>query len=298
MSSVSDPASTGPSPVPAPSTEPLAVLRPRSGWQLVDMAELWRFRDLLWIFALRDIKIRYKQTMLGALWAVIQPVAQMIVFTLFFGKMLGVEDRIEQIEGRVVPYAVFSLSGQVLWNFFNATVTTSANSLLANAEILRKIYVPRIILPFSSAGAPLVDGAVAFVVLLGLMLYYQQPMGWTILLAPVVALGAIVAALGVGILLAALSVSYRDFKYMVPFMVQTWFFLTPVIYPVDVLPEKYAWMLYLNPMAGIIETHRSVMLGTSLNVDGLLLSAGMAVSLLVVGLFYFGRVERRFADVV
>ena len=298
MSSVSTPPTTGSPASPRPPATPLTVLRPRSGWQVVDLAELWRFRDLLWIFALRDIKIRYKQTMLGALWAVIQPVVQMVVFAVFFGKMLGVEDRIEQIEGRVVPYAVFALSGQVLWNFFNATVTTSANSLLANAEILRKIYVPRIILPFSSAGAPLVDGVIAFVVLLLLMLYYQQPLVLSILLAPVVALGAIIAALGVGILLAALSVSYRDFKYMVPFMVQIWFFVTPVIYPVAILPEDYAWVLYLNPMAGIIETHRAVVLGTTLNVDGLMLSFGVAVLLLVAGLFYFGRVERRFADVV
>lgn len=272
-------------------------IRPTKGWQKIGFGELWRFRHLLWLFALRDVTVRYKQTFLGGAWALLQPLVQVIVFTFFFGKLMGLEEKVGAYNGKEVPYALFVLTGQVLWNYFSSCVNASSNSLLANANILRKIYIPRLTMPISSTGASTADMLVATGMLALMMLYYGYAPGWTVLLAPLLMVATLLAALSVGIMLSALIVTYRDFRFVVPFMVQIWFFITPVIYPPNLLPEKYAYLLYFNPMTGVIETFRATVLHGPINWVGLGISMGTTLVTLVAGLFYFARVERRFADI-
>lgn len=280
-----------------PDRPPDIRIQASKGWQKIGFAELWAFRHLVFLFALRDVTVRYKQTILGGLWAVLQPAVQVIVFTLFFGKLMGLEDKLGTYNGKVVPYAVFVLSGQVLWNFFSAAANASSGSLLANAHILRKIYVPRLAVPLASTGTSIVDTLISLVLLAVVMLWYGQSFSWLLLLTPLLLVGALLAALSIGIMLSALIVSYRDFRFVVPFMLQIWFFVTPVIYPKNILPPQYEYLMYFNPMAGVIEFFRAMVLGGPLNFQGLFTSMGTAVILLIAGLFYFARVERRFADI-
>ena len=264
------------------------VLRARRGWQPIDVARLWRFRDLLWLLALRDIQVRYKQAALGVVWAVIQPLVLMIVFRTFLGRFTG----------RVDPVELFCVL--VPWMFFAATVTAASNSLVGNAELLRKVYFPRLIAPLAAVGAPLLDFGVAFVVLFGLMGWFGTAFSWQLAMLPLLVGSTIVAALGVGILMASLTVTYRDFRFVVPFAVQLGFFLTPVIYPIS-MPAHYAawdWALYLNPMFGVIECFRAAVLSEPLDLVGWSISTASGVGLLGLGLVMFGRTERRFADVV
>src|SRR5690606_14365388 len=198
-----------------------------------------KFRHLLWLFALRDVTVRYKQTTLGFSWAILQPAAQVIIFTLFFGKLMGLEDRVGDYNGKAVPYAVFVMTGQLLWNLFNAIAGASANSMLANAHILRKIYIPKLIVPLATSGAPTADCLISMGLLAGVMIYYGQAFSWMLLLTPLMLLATILAAQSFGVLLSAIIVTYRDFRFVVPFTLQTWFFLTPVIYPVNILPEGF-----------------------------------------------------------
>lgn len=276
-------------------------IRPATGWQPVDLGELWRFRHLVWLFSLRDVTVRYKQTMLGGAWALIQPLVQTVVFTLFFGKLMGLEDNIQEFGGQAWPYAVFVLSGQVMWNFFNSAASASANSLLANGNILRKIYVPRMTMPIASTGAPVADTLIAVVLLLGMMAWYCFSRGlvfsWTALLLPLTLVMTLLTALSVGVMMSALIVTYRDVRFVLPFVLQIWFFVTPVIYPPSIIPEKYQALLYLNPMSGIIDFNRAILLGGELNILGLGISLAMTSVLLVMGTFYFARVEKRFADI-
>lgn len=293
MTTISTPTLQGPA-----TQEPLVThIRARSNWKLMDFPEVWRFRDLLWILALRDIQVRYKQTALGAIWAILQPVMHMLVFTVFFGKLMGLENRLSEVNGKAVPYAVFSLCGLVLWNFFASAMSSSSMSLVANAQIVTKVYFPRLIVPLSAAGAPLLDCAIALVVMLVATLYYQQPLTLWLLLIPLPVLATWLAAMGVGIFLSALTVTYRDFKHVIPFMVNVWFFVTPVLYPVGFLPADKRWLLYLNPMAGPIEAMRSAVVGTPMDLVGLSTSLGISLLAVLAGLMYFDRVERRFADV-
>ncbi|MFI5397419.1 MAG: ABC transporter permease [Candidatus Binatia bacterium] len=276
---------------------PTMVVRPRTGWQTTDLRELWRFRDLLWFLALRDIQIRYKQTALGVLWAVLQPVVSVVVLTIIFGHFLGVAGTVPPVNGKDVPYPVFLFAGQLPWTLFAAAVTASSNSLIGNADILRKVYFPRILMPLAALGAPLLDYVLAFAVFLGVMLWFNVVPGWALLLTPLLLAFTLINVLGVGILLAALNVSYRDFKYVVPFMLQLWFFVTPVIYPVKILPDAWSWLLYLNPMVGPIEAFRAVVLGSELILTRILISTAIGALGLLIGAAYFGRVERRFADI-
>jgi len=271
------------------------VLRPQAGWLTIDWAPVWRYRELLAFLAMRDIKVRYKQTALGALWAVIQPFAMMIVLSMFFGRVIDINME-DKTSG--VPYPIFLYAGLLPWMFFASTVTACTNSLVSNANMLRKVYFPRLIVPLSAVGAPLVDYLVAFVVLIGLMGWYHLMPTFQLLLLPLFVLVTIVAALGVGIGLSGLTVSFRDFRYVVPFMIQVWFFVTPVIWPVAIVDERYHWLLRLNPMGGTIEAIRASVLGMPIDFGALALSAGVAILTLVVGLVYFGHAEKRFADVV
>lgn len=271
---------------------PVVTLRSRRHWPLRP-AELWRHRDLLWLMAARDVRVRYKQTVLGASWAVLQPLVMMAVFSVLFGRLMNVTNALGQI-----PYPIFVYAGLLPWLFFAATVTASSASLVNNAQVLTKVYFPRLIMPVASMGAPLADFAVSSVVLLALMAWYKVGLNVSLLLLPPLAVSIVIAAQAVGILLAGLTVLYRDFRHVVPFMVQLWFYLTPVIYPVKIIPAQWHWVAKLNPMYGTILAFRAAVLGQPIDWAAWALSCAAAVVLLVAALFYFGHVERSFADVV
>ncbi|HET6574194.1 MAG TPA: ABC transporter permease [Fimbriiglobus sp.] len=267
-------------------------IRPSGGWRALDLAELWRYRELLFFLTLRDVKLRYKQTALGVAWAVLQPLLTMAVFTIFFGKLGKMPS-----DGK--PYAVFVLAALVPWQLFAYALTQSSNSLVAEQRLITKVYFPRLIVPVASVLAGLVDFAVAFVLLLLLMAGYGVAPGWGVLAAPVFALFALLTALAVGLWLSALNVQYRDVRYTIPFLTQFWLFVTPVAYPASIVPEAYRPLYGLNPMAGVVEGFRWALLGTDAPNWGLVtVSAGVVVLLLTGGLFYFRRMEKTFADVV
>ena len=268
----------------------VTVIRPRTGWIAIDWHELWEARELLYFLVLRDITVRYKQTVLGVAWAVLQPVFSMVIFTVIFGGLAKLPS-----DGQ--PYALFVYSGLLPWMFFSNAVTGSSQSLLSQQALLTKIYLPRLYVPASAIGGGLVDLSISFAVFAALMLGYQVAPGWGILAVPFLVLLTVVAALGVGLTLAAVTVTYRDFRYVIPFMIQAWMYVSPVIYPVSLIPEKWQWLLALNPMAGIIDGFRSALLGTPWNITALATSTAAAIVLLAYGLFYFRKTERRFADI-
>jgi lipopolysaccharide transport system permease protein len=285
---------------PAEPTEPEAANDPqvtlielRKGWQVVNLRELWRYRELLFFLAWRDVKVRYKQTVLGAAWAVLQPFATMLVFTLFLGRMAGVASGIEH-------YALFVFAGMLPWTFFQNALTAASSSVVGNQSLVTKVYFPRLIIPMSAAVAGLVDLAVAFAMLGLMMVYYGVVPGWGILLLPLIVLLLVLAALGVGTLLAALTVAYRDFRYVVPFGVQLWMFATPCIYlnPAEVIGPRGQALMPLNPVYGLILSFREAMLGGSPNWYALGVSGAVSLALLFVGCSYFRRVERGFADII
>jgi len=259
----------------------------------VDLGELWDHRELLYFLVWRDVKVRYKQTFLGAVWAILQPVATMVVFSLFFGRLAGVPS-----DG--VPYPVFSLAGLVPWTFFATGLVQSANSLVGSQNLLTKVYFPRLAIPIAAVLAGVVDFAIAFLVLLGLMLSYgiAPPAARVLWLAPLLLL-AFATALGVGLWLSALNVRYRDVRYILPFLVQLWLFATPIAYPSSLLSEPWRTLYGLNPMAGVVEGFRWALLGTD-TAPGPILAASAAASLalLVSGALYFRRMEKTFADLV
>jgi lipopolysaccharide transport system permease protein len=271
----------------------LTVIERRPGWQLVNWAELWRFRELLFFLTWRDVKVRYKQTALGAAWAVLQPLATMAVFAVFLGQLASVPSG-------GVAYPLFVFAGLLPWTFFANALASSGQSVVGNQNLVTKVYFPRLLIPMSAVGAGLVDFLIAFGMLLVLMAWYAVPPGWGIFLVPVLALGLVVAALGFGTLLAALTVAYRDFRYVVPFLVQLWMFATPTIYmQADAVigPTGQAF-LPLNPAYGLITNFRQAMLGGALDLYALAVSGAVSVLLLVVGCLYFRRVERHFADII
>src|SRR5215210_3583709 len=272
---------------------PVTVIRPSRGWVPVDLGELWEHRELLYFLVWRDVKVRYKQTFLGAAWAILQPVATMVVFSLFFGRLAGVPS-----DG--VPYPVFSLAGLVPWTFFSTGLVQSANSLVGSQNLLTKVYFPRLAIPIAAVLAGVVDFAIAFLVLLGLMLSYgiAPPAARVLWLAPLLLL-AFATALGVGLWLSALNVRYRDVRYILPFLVQLWLFATPIAYPSSLLSEPWRTLYGLNPMAGVVEGFRWALLGTDTAPGPILaVSSLVAVLILVTGAFYFRRMEKTFADVV
>jgi lipopolysaccharide transport system permease protein len=276
---------------------PLLVIRPTAGWRAIDFAELWRFRELLFFLAWRDIMVRYKQTVLGAAWAVIQPVMTMIVFTVFFGRLGGMA----RYAPEGVPYQVFVYSALLPWQFFSFGLAHGGISLIQSERLISKVYFPRLLLPFSTVGTGIVDFLVSCCVLACMMRYYQIGLTWNLLLLPVLVVGMTLAALGAATILASLSVTYRDFRYIIPFLAQIWMFSSPVAYPIS-LVEEHGNLLYycysLNPMAGIIDGYCSAFLGQPIHWDALGVSLTSAAVLFVVGLSYFRRGERRFADIV
>jgi lipopolysaccharide transport system permease protein len=284
-----DTANTTPEP---PDAVPVTVIEPRSGWAVLDLRELWRFRELLFFLAWRDVKIRYKQTVFGVAWAVAQPLATMAVFTLFLGQASGVSKGIEH-------YPLFVFAGMVAWAFFSNTVTAAGNSVVANERLVTKIYFPRLILPLSTVGVGFFDLVIASALLAAMAVGYGVTPGWSVLWLPVAVVFLAVAAAGVGTLLSALIVAQRDFKYVLSFGVQLWMFATPCIYasPDALGPTTRAW-LPLNPAYGLIETFRQAALGGP--VDGYSFGVSAVVGLLLgaAGVTYFRRTERTFADAI
>lgn len=268
------------------------VIHPSKGWSALDLDSLWRYRDLLFFLTWRDIKVRYKQTVIGAAWAVIQPLLMMVIFSLFFG-------RVFKVDSEYGPYPIFAYAGLLPWQMFSQALSHSGNSLVENQRLITKVYFPRLVVPISAILVSVVDFAVSFLVLLGLMGFYKVPVTPAILLLPVFILIVMLTALSAGLWLSALNVLYRDVRYTIAFLIQIWFFLTPVIYPSSAVPEKWRLFYAMNPMAGIIEGFRWSILGTG-NYPGLMLavSTGMVTILLFSGLFYFRRMERVFADVI
>ena len=290
---------TAPS-VPPPSVTPveqmgdaLPVFRidPSSGWVSLRLGELWEYRELLYFLVWRDIKVRYKQTALGAAWAILQPVLTMVVFSVFFG-------RLAKVPSDGIPYPVFALAALVPWQLFAYAVSESTNSLVVSQNLIKKVYFPRLVIPVASVLAGLVDFAISFVALIGLMAYYGIRPTPAIAILPLFILLAVASALCVGLWLSALNVEFRDVRYTIPFLTQFWMFLTPVAYPSSLIPEKWRAVFGLNPMAGVVEGFRWALLGKATSLGSLLaVSVAVVVVLLFGGLVYFRRMESTFADV-
>jgi lipopolysaccharide transport system permease protein len=274
------------------TTAAMTVIRPSRGWSPLDLKELWRYRELVYFLTWRDVKVRYKQTALGAAWAVIQPVFTMVVFSLFFGRLAGVPS-----DG--LPYPIFSFAALVPWTFFSNGVTQSANSMISNQNLVRRVYFPRLAIPLATILAGLVDFAIAFVVLIGMMVYYGTPLTAQVVWILPLLLLALVTALGVGLWLSALNVQYRDVRYVTPFLTQAWLFITPIAYPSSLLSEPWRTLYALNPMAGVVEGFRWALLGAETAPGSMVLVSSLAaLAILVGGAFYFRRMERTFADVI
>jgi lipopolysaccharide transport system permease protein len=274
------------------SNSTTTIIEPRKGWAPVDLKKIWNYRELLHFLTKRDIKVRYKQTVLGGLWAIIQPVFTMIVFTFLFG-------RLAKMPSDGIPYPIFVYAGLLPWTYFANALSASGNSLVGSANLITKVYFPRLIVPASASLAGLLDFFVAMLVLGVLMIYYQFVPGFAVFLFPVLVGLTFLCAVGAGLWLSALNVQYRDIRYVIPFLVQLWMFVSPVIYPVSMIEQKYQWLLALNPMGGVIKAYRASLLG-HLPIDWFLLgiSSVIIIVLFISGLFYFKRMERTFADVV
>ena len=271
---------------------PVIRIQPSKGWVPLRLSGLWEYRELLYFLTWRDIKVRYKQTVLGAAWAIIQPFFTMVVFSVVFGRLVKVPS-----DG--IPYPIFSYAALVPWTFFANAVTQSSNSLVGSGDLIKKVYFPRLVIPISSVMSGVVDFALAFGVLLAMMLYFGIVPTTRILWLPLLLLMAFVTALGVGLWLGAMNVQFRDVRHAVPFMTQFWLFATPVAYPTSLLPESWRVVYGINPMVGVVEGFRWALLGVE-TANGLtiVVSAVTALVLLVSGAFYFRRMERTFADVV
>ncbi len=271
---------------------PVVIIRPSGGWRWLSLRELWEYRELLYFFAWRDIKVRYKQTVIGAGWAILQPVMLMIVFTFFFGQVAAF-----QTTG--IPYSIFNFAGLVPWGLFAAGLATGGVSITANQALITKVYFPRILLPASTVVAALVDFAIASVVLAGLMLYYGILPTVATLALPLFILLAIATSMGVAFWLSALDARYRDIHYTVPFLTQLWLFATPILYPESIVPASFRWLYSLNPLVGVVDGFRWALLGQAFAFDtGSWLSVLVTIVLLVTGAFYFARVEKTLPDLV
>jgi lipopolysaccharide transport system permease protein len=274
-----------------PDGAPVTVIRPRSGWKIVDLHELGTYRDLYFFLVWRSVKVRYAQSVLGIGWAVIQPLFQMVVFTVVFGRLAGVKS-----DG--VPYPVFSFAALLPWTYFSSSLTEATDSLVANASILSKVYFPRLILPMAAVLAKLVDFAIASLVLAGLMVWYGTAPNLGMLVVPGLVLVMMATAAGAGMWLTALAIQYRDVKYAMSFLVQLLMYAAPVVYPASLVPERYRLVYALNPMVGVIEGFRSGLLGTrGMPWDMIGVGAATGFVLLITGALYFTRKERLFADV-
>jgi lipopolysaccharide transport system permease protein len=271
---------------------PVVYLRPSRGWLSINFKELWRYRELVLFLTWRDIKVRYKQAVLGVAWAVLQPIFTMVVFTVIFGYLLGTPSS-------DIPYPLFSLAALLPWQLFSTALQRSSISLVGNANLITKVYFPRLAIPLASVLAVLVDFMISFVVLLVVMFFYGYWPTWSMLWLPLLVLLALLTALAVGLWFSALNVQYRDVQHMVPFIIQVWMYASPIVYPVETIPEGiWRWLYGLNPMVGVIQGFRWAILGGTPPDITMLISTAMVLVLLISGLYYFRRMEKTFADIV
>jgi lipopolysaccharide transport system permease protein len=267
------------------------TIKPRKGWQAIDLKEAYVYRELLAFLVWRDVKIRYRQTLLGGLWAILQPFIAMLIFSFIF-------NRLAHVQSDGPPYKLFAYAGLAPWTFFSTSVTQSSNSLIANHQLVSKVYFPRIFIPLGAIGALLVDLFLSLGLFAAMMLYYRWPLTWAVLWLPLFIAGAVLAAAGSGLILSALNVSFRDVKYAVPFMVQMGLFVTPVIYPAHYIPQRWQFLLGLNPMAGVVIGFRHALLGSPASWEVVGVSLAVSVFLFIFGLLIFRRMENRFADII
>ena len=271
--------------------EPLIVIQPSKKWNLLSLNEIWAYRELLFFLTWRDVKVRYKQTALGAAWAILQPLFMMIIFTIFFGRLAAVDSA-------GVPYPLFALAGLVPWTFFANAITASGNSLVGSANLITKVYFPRLIVPAAAMLAGLVDFMLAFLILCVLMIYYRVALTTQILFLPVLIIMTALFSLAVGTWMSALNVKYRDVRFALPFLIQLWLFVSSVILPSTSVPQKWRWLLMLNPMSGIIEGYRAALLGLPFDWPALGAAFVLTIAVLLYAIYAFGRVERSFADII
>ena len=269
----------------------VTVIEPSRGWRPLDLAELWAYRELLWVLAVRDVRVRYKQTILGAGWAILRPLLTMLIFTLVFG-------RLAKMPSEGFPYSVWVYAALVPWTFFAGAVGSAGQSLVGSAHLISKVYFPRLIVPISSIGSALVDLVVSSAVLLVLMALNGVSWTWNLLAAPLLLLGVALTALGIGTLMSALTVNYRDFSHVLPFLLQIWMYVSPVVYPASLVPERWRLLYFLNPMAGLSEGFRSAFLGKPFDLTAIGFSTTISIGIFIAGVVYFEHVERRFADVI
>ena len=270
----------------------IIILRPPSGWGALNLKDLWRYRELVYFLTWRDLKVRYKQTALGAAWAILQPFLSMVVFSIFFGGLL-------KVSSGDVPYPIFSYTGLLPWIMFSKALTDASRSLVVNRNMITKVYFPRMVIPMSPIFASMVDFVIAFVILLGMMIFYRITPTTAVWTLPLFLILALVTALGVGLWLSSLNVIYRDIGYILPFLTQLWFYVTPIVYSATIVPEQWRILYALNPMVGVVEGFRWALLGTDTAPGPIVaVSALIAVLLLITGMYYFRRMERNFADLV
>jgi lipopolysaccharide transport system permease protein len=271
--------------------KPTIIIEASKNWVPVNLKDLWAYRELLYFLVWRDVKVRYKQTVLGALWAILQPLTTMLIFTYFFGKLA-------RIPTDGIPYPIFFYTGLLLWGYFSGAVTSGANSLLGNTNLITKVYFPRLIIPAAAVGAGLVDFAIASILLIGLLVYYSFPVTLSyLMLLPLVMLTTLFA-LGMGIWLSSLNVRYRDVRYALAFVIQVWMFISPIIYPATLVPQEWRWVTGLNPLTGLIESFRAALFGKPFPWLALSYSAGFTIVLLVYAAHKFRRMERHFAEYI
>jgi lipopolysaccharide transport system permease protein len=270
---------------------PIITIQASRSFSTQKLRELWAYRELLYFLTWRDVKVRYKQTALGAAWAILQPLFMMLIFTIFFGRLAG-------IATGGTPYALFALAGLVPWTFFANSVTASSNSLVGSANLITKVYFPRLLVPAAAMFAGLVDFLLAFILLAALMIYYHVVPNLQLLFLPVLVLLTALFGLGVGIWMSALNVKYRDVRFALPFLIQLWLFVSSVILPSSSIPAKWRWLLWLNPMSGIIEGYRSALFGLPFDWPTLGVASGLTVVVLLYSTYSFSRVERSFADII
>jgi lipopolysaccharide transport system permease protein len=271
---------------------PITIIQPSRGWVSLKLHELWEYRELLYFLVWRDVKVRYKQTVLGAAWAIIQPFMAMVVFSIFFGKLA-------KMPSDGIPYPLFAYAALVPWGFFANGLSQASNSLVGSSHLITKVYFPRLVVPISSVISGIVDFVLAFAVLLGMMLYFGILPTLNVIWLPLLLLLAFVTALGVGMWLSALNVEFRDIRYVLPFLTQFWMFATPIVYPSSLLSEPWRTIYGLNPMAGVVEGFRWALLGTQTAPGPIVIVSAMAaVIILVGGAFYFRKMEKTFADLV
>lgn len=272
--------------------QPITIIEPKKGWVPIDFKEIWKYRELFYFLTKRDIKVRYKQTVLGGLWAIIQPFCTMVVFSIFFG-------RLAKLPSDGIPYPIFVYAGLLPWTYFTNSITNSGNSLVGSANLITKVYFPRVIIPASASLAGLLDFFIAMTILFVMMVYYGLYPGIEIVILPFLIGLTFLCAVGVGLWLSAMNVQYRDIRYAIPFIIQIWMFVSPVIYPASLVTERYKWVLALNPMGGVINAFRACVLGHK-SVDWMILCVSTMTILVLFfsGLYYFRRMEKTFADVV